>query len=47
MYRTGFERFCDAIAGIQNSLGERMQWALAALCFGAACVVLVNSLMAA
>jgi hypothetical protein len=47
MYRTRFERICDAIANMQNSLGEGTQWAFAALCFGVACAVLMNSLMAA
>ncbi|MGE0425810.1 MAG: hypothetical protein AB7O88_26355 [Reyranellaceae bacterium] len=47
MYRTGFERICDAIANVQDALGERTQWALAALCIGVAAVVVVNALMAA
>jgi len=46
MYRTGFERICDAIANMQNSLGEGTQWAFAALCFGVASAVLLNTLMA-
>lgn len=46
MYRTKFEKICDAIANMQNSLGEGTQWAFAALCFGIACAVLMNSLMA-
>ncbi len=46
MYRTGFERICDAIANMQNSLSEGVQWAFAALCFGVAFAVLANSLMA-
>ena len=47
MYRTGFERICEAIANMQNSMSEGMQWAFAALCFGVACAVLLNTLMAA
>jgi len=47
MYRTGFEKICDAIANMQSSLSEGAQWAFAALTFGVACAVLLNSLMAA
>lgn len=30
MYRSGFEKVCDAIAGMQTSLGETTQWVLTA-----------------
>jgi len=45
MYRTGRED-CDAIANMQNSLGEGTQWAFAALCFGVASARADNTLMA-
>jgi len=47
MYRSGFEALCDAIANMQTSLGEGVQWALGALCFGFAATLLVHSLVGA
>lgn len=47
MYRSGFEAICDSIANMQTSLGEGVQWALGALCFGLAATLVVHTAVVA
>ena len=47
MHRSGFERVCDVLANMQTSLHEGVQWAVAALLFGAATTLLMRAIVTA
>lgn len=47
MYRSAFEKICDALASMESSLHEGLQWACAALFIGLACLVVVRAFTAA
>ena len=47
MHRFPLEALCDAIAGVQGSVGEVTQWVLCALMMGGAATVLARAVLGA
>lgn len=45
MHRSGFEWVCDAIASVQTSMHEGVQWVVTAMFFGTAGLLLVGSMV--